>query len=212
MKDIPVFTTENGAASLILREIPYQQTAYVIVQDSLEPEKLLEECRSFCCACGAEFVYATGRGCLEGRPFHTAMWQMQCSAATLGDTDGALWPVQENTLAVWREIYNKKVRCVPNGAWMTMADGMEMLKKGDGYFVHRGETLLGIGRASAGCIDWVAATQPGAGETVVKALAHAVTEEVISLTVASGNKKAVKLYAGLGFIRVKELSRWYRLT
>ncbi len=212
MKDIPVFTTENGAASLILREIPYQQTAYVTVQDSLEPEKLLEECRSFCCACGAEAVYATGHACLERWPFHTAMWQMQCSAATLGDTDGALWPVQEHTLAAWREIYNEKVRRVPNGAWMTMADGAEMLKKGDGYFVHRGETLLGIGRASAGCIDWVAATQPGAGETVVKALAHAVTEEVISLTVASGNKKAVKLYEGLGFIRVKELSRWYRLT
>ena len=43
MKDIPVFTTENGAASLILREIPYQQSAYIILRDTREPEKLTAE-------------------------------------------------------------------------------------------------------------------------------------------------------------------------
>ena len=42
MKDFPVFTTEYGVASLILKEIPYQGTAYITLQDSLEPEKLLE--------------------------------------------------------------------------------------------------------------------------------------------------------------------------
>ena len=29
MKDIPAFTTENGIASLILREIPYREEAYI---------------------------------------------------------------------------------------------------------------------------------------------------------------------------------------
>lgn len=211
MKNIPVFTTENGAATLILKEIPYQQKAYVIIRDSLEPEKLIKECRDFCTACGAEFVYATGHGVLERSPFHTAMWRMRCAAEPLADTDAALWPVQEKTLETWRGIYNEKVRRVPNGAWMTLEDGREMLKKGDGYFVHRGDTLLGIGRASGDAIDWVAAVQPGGGRDVVLALAHALTGETVSLTVASANEKAVRLYENLGFLRAEELSRWYRL-
>ena len=43
MKDIPVFTTENGAASLILREIPYRKRAHIRLQATREPEALLEE-------------------------------------------------------------------------------------------------------------------------------------------------------------------------
>ena len=44
MRNIPVFTTEFGVASLILKEIPYTGIAYVRLQSSLFPEKLLEEC------------------------------------------------------------------------------------------------------------------------------------------------------------------------
>lgn len=211
MKDIPLFTTENGAATLILKEIAYQQAAYVIIRDSLEPEKLVEECKGFCRACGAERIYASGHPILESMPLHTSMWEMSCAASSLEDTDAALWPVQEQTLEAWREIYNEKVVRVPNGAWMTQADGREMLKKGDGYFVHRGGTLLGIGKASGDTIDWVASVQPGAGRDVVQALAHALTAERLTLTVTSVNEKAVRLYEGLGFIRTKEISKWYRI-
>lgn len=211
MRDFPVFTTEYGVASLILKEIPYQGTAFIILQDSLDPEKLLEECVSFCRVCGAEAVFATGHPCLESRPVYTAVWEMRCPSAELPDTDAALFPVQEATLEQWRSIYNKKVRMVPNGAWMTEKDGREMLKKGDGYFVHRDGTLLGIGRASGEMIDWVAAVRPGAGRDVVAALIHAVTADTAVLTVASENRKALSLYESLGFIKTKELSRWYRL-
>ena len=212
MKDLPLFTTEHGVASLILREIPYQQTAYIILRDSLEPEALVRECVDFCRACGGEKIYASGHAVLEENPIHTAMWQMACLRESLADTDAALWPVQEQTLISWREIYNQKVRRVPNGAWMTGADAEEMLQKGDGYFVHRGEKLLGIGRASAQRIDWVASVTPGAGEDVVLALAHAATEEKIELTVASANEKAVALYERLGFLKTAELSQWYRMV
>lgn len=212
MRDFPVFTTEYGVASLILKEIPYQGAAYIILRDSLEPEKLAAECVDFCRVCGAEAVYATGHECLESRPFYTAMWEMRCPAGALPDTDAALWPVQENTLEQWRRIYNEKVRRVPNGAWMTEAEGRKMLEKGDGYFVHRADTLLGIGRASGEIIDWVAAVQPGAGRDVVAALAHAVTEDTVMLTVASANEKAIRLYEKLGFVKSREVSRWYTLV
>ena len=211
MKDIPVFATEYGIASLVLKEIPYQSAAYVTVRDSLEPERLLEECIGFCRACGADRIYATGHSELESRPLYTAMWQMQCSLEALPDTDAALWPVQENTLKQWQQIYNDKVRNLPNGAWMTDADARKMIEKGDGYFIHRGETLLGIGRASGDTIDWVASLQPGAGRDVLLALSHAITEETVLLTVASVNIKAVKLYENLGFLKNKELSRWFQI-
>ena len=211
MRDIPMFTTEYGVASLVLKEIPYQETAYIIIRDSLEPEKLLEECRGFCRACGAEKIYATGHTILEKRPFLTAIWEMRRDTAGIPDTDAALWPVQDQTLDAWRQIYNQKVKSVPNGAWMTEADGKAMLQKGDGYFVHRGGELLGIGRACGEVIDWVASVKPGAGRDVVCALAHALTGDVVTLTVASENHKAVRLYEGLGFLKTKEISRWYEI-
>lgn len=209
MKDIPIFTTEFGVASLVLKEIPYQETAYITIRDSLEPEKLLEECVGFCRACGAEKIYATGHLILESRTLLTAMWEMRRDVAGISDTDAALWPVQEQTLSHWREIYNQKVKNIPNGAWMTETDGKAMLQKGDGYFIHRGGELLGIGRASGEMIDWVASVKPGAGRDAVCALAHALTGDVAVLTVASENKKAVRLYESLGFLKSKEISRWY---
>ena len=211
MKDIPVFTTEHGAATLILKEIPYQETAYIILQDSLEPQALARECADFCRACGAEKIYAAGHEALTAYPFFTAMWEMSCHRESIPDTDAALWPVQEKTLTQWQSIYNEKVKKVPNGAWMTKADAEKMLETGDGYFIHRGETLLGIGRASSDRISWVASLAPGAGADVVKALAHAATEDTISLTVASTNQKAVDLYERLGFLRTAEISKWYKM-
>ena len=211
MKDFPVFTTEYGVASLILKEIPYQGTAYITLQDSLEPEKLLEECVSFCRVCGGEAVFATGHEILEGYPLYTAMWEMRCPWESIPDTDAGLFPVVEDTLEQWRSIYNEKVRRVPNGAWMTQADGRKMLAEGDGYFIHRDGQLLGIGRAAGDTIDWVASVRPGAGRDVVAALNHAVMADAVKLTVASENTKAVALYESLGFVRTRELSRWYQV-
>lgn len=211
MRDFPVFTTEYGVASLVLREIPYQQAAYITLQSTLEPEKLLQECVSFCRACGAEAVYAKGHPYLEAYPLYTAMWELRCPRASIADTDAALWPVQEQTVAKWQEIYNEKVVKLPNGAWMDGKAAREMLQKGDGYFIHRGEELLGIGRACGDTVDWVAAVRKGAGREVVQALCHALTEDTVKLTVASVNEKALALYESLGFIRAREISRWYRV-
>ena len=47
MKDFPFFTTEHGVATLILKEIPYQETAYIILRDSQEPLALAGECVDF---------------------------------------------------------------------------------------------------------------------------------------------------------------------
>lgn len=211
MKDFPVFTTQNGVASLILKQIPYLQTAYIRIQDSMSPDALLQECVDFCRICGAEHIYASGHSVLSAYPLYTAMWHMQCSLKALEQTDAMLFPVQEKTLSAWRDLYNQKVKQLPNGAWMSLKDADDMIKKGDGYFIHRNGVLLGIGRASGDMIDWVASVQNGAGREVVLALAHALVCDTVHLTVASVNEKAVRLYESLGFVKTEEISVWHKI-
>ena len=88
MKDFPFFTTEHGVATLILKEIPYQETAYIILRDSQEPLALAGECVDFCRACGAERIYATGHDVLAAYPLYTAMWEM-----SKGYAASTSWPV-----------------------------------------------------------------------------------------------------------------------
>lgn len=212
MKDIPLFTTEFGVASLILKEIPYRGIAYIRLQATEMPLELLTECIGFCRACGAEFFYATGHPCLAQYPLHTAVLLMRRSTDGLPETDAALFPVLPETLKKWRSIYNARMADVPNASYMTEQDAKAMLKRGDGYFVHRGDQLLGIGMASGGKIDAVISTAAGAGRDAVLALASVLTEDTVSMEVATANQKAVRLYEKLGFTAVKELSRWYHVS
>ena len=209
MKDIPAFATENGVASLILKEIPYRGEAYIHINYSLSPEVLLKECVEFCTMCGAEKIYATGHEILEQYPMYTVMFLMWADRSALPGTDAVLSSVQEQTLQQWQQLYNERMRSVPNAAWMTQKDAQEMLQKGDGYFVHRNGELLGIGRASGNTIDVVIAAKKGAGLDVVCALGQSLTEDILTLIVASENPKAVRLYERLGFVKSAELSRWY---
>ena len=211
MKDIPVFDTEHGVASLFLREIPYRQRAHIKIQSSLDPEKLLDECVAFCRMCGAEWIDAAGHEYLEKYPLITALYSMTCPKASLADTDACVFPVTEENLQHWVDICNERMKDVPNFAWMDMAQGREMLKEGDGYFIHKDGKLLGIGRASGEVIDTVISVIPGMGETVLLALASLLDTDIVRLQVASENHRAIRLYERLGFIKVKELSRWYRV-
>lgn len=211
MQNLPMFTTEYGAASLFLREIPYRGRAHIKIQSSLDPEKLLEECVSFCRMCGAEWIDAAGHDYLEKYPLITALWAMQCPRDALAETDACLFPVTEATVQQWLDIYNERMADVPNAAYMDSRDGRELLNTGDGYFVHRDGLLLGIGKAKDDFIDTVISVEPGAGETVLRALCSALQCETVRLWVASENHCAVRLYQRLGFVKTKELSRWYRV-
>ena len=154
MKDMPLFTTEYGVASLTLSQIPYTKQAYIRFQATAEPERFLTECIDFCKAAGAEHIFATGHSVCEGYPEHTKLLRMQADRSSIGETDAALFPVTSSTLNQWVEIYNQKVLNIPNGAWMTSIAAQKLLQKGDGYFVHRNGELLGIGKASGSEISF----------------------------------------------------------
>lgn len=211
MRNIPVFTTENGVGALVLQEIPYTGNAYVRIHDSAAPQAFLHECVDFCTMAGAKRIYATGHTVLENYPLHTVILQFSCLRESLPETDACVFPVTEGTLSSWRDIYNKKMTGVPNAAWMTDAGAQEMLRKGQGYFVHRGGQLLGIGMVTDGMLAAVASCSPGGGSQVVCALAHALCGDTVLLEAASENQKAMALYGRLGFTAVKEISRWHQL-
>ena len=211
MKDIPMFTTEYGVASLVLKEIPYRKQAHIKLISTQEPEKLLRECVGFCRACGAEYISATGDACLEKYPLVTEMWMMTCPRERIPEADACLFPMTEETVKRWLSIYNERMADVPNAAYLDRKDGKEFLECGDCYFVHKDGKLLGIGKAAEDYVDVITSVEPGMGEMVMRALCSLLTGDMVRVVVASENKRAVGLYERMGFLKTQVVSKWYRI-
>lgn len=211
MKDFPVFTTENGIASLKMSQIPYTGSAYITIEDTCDPKGLIGDCLEFCRAVGAENIYATGHGFLTTYPLHTHIYRMRIAKDAIGDTDAAIFPVTEKTVSGFVSIYNEKMRSVPNAAYLSSDDARKLLEDKNAYFVHRGETLLGIAIGSGGVIHSLAACVPGMGQTVIEAICHALTEDTVELEVASENHRAMRLYERMGFTVSEHLLSWYKI-
>lgn len=208
MKDFPVFPTQHGAASLILKEIPYRGEAYIRIQSTQEPEALLEECVNFCIACGAEKIYAAGHEYLESYPFHTSVYRMTGTIQLREVEIPAMFPVTEQTAGRWREYYNQRMRHVDNAATLEKRDEAR-IAQGNAYFVHQNGNLLGIGWMEENRLCAIASLQPGAGEALCRAMQSLIPQQQMTLEVASTNKKAIALYERMGLIKVEELSSWY---
>lgn len=211
MRDFPMFTTENGVASLVFREVPYRGIAYITIRSSESPEALLKECCDFAAAIGAEKIFASGHDCLRDFPFHTAIYALAADKDRILPGSAAMFPVTEDTLERFRQIYNQKMEAVPNSAYMTLAFAKEMLQKGQGYFVHRNGELLGIGMLDGNEIKALASCRRGQGAEVLRTLCQGIFDNTVCLECASENKKAMALYEQEGFIKQKDLSRWYRV-
>lgn len=212
MRDIPIFTTEFGVASLILKEIPYKNTAYIHIRD-VRPENLqnlLSECAAFCRMAGAEKCYAAGHEGLEAYPLYTAVLEMRGTAWVDKAQLQSLFPVTEATVSRWRSYYNERMRPVDNTATMESRDEKLILESGGAYFVHREGELLGIGWLEDTKLLAVAA-EPGQGKAVMHTLMSLVEEASMTLEVASTNTRAIRLYEKLGFLKTAELRRWYAI-
>ena len=211
MKDIPIFTTDYGVASILLKEVPYRSIAYVRVQDT-QPgalKDLIGECVQFCRAAGAQTVLASGHPAMEDWPCHHSILTMR--GPTWMEPEANLWPVTGDTVTQWREIYNRKMKGVDNAATMTALDEKSIVSSGGAYFVHSAGQLLGIGWIEEGRLLCVAAERPGMGRRVLRTLLTAQGSEWVELEVASTNERAIRLYEGMGFAKTGERSRWYRV-
>ena len=211
MKDFPVFTTEYGVASLILREIPYRQEAYILLQATGQPEELLQECVSFCRVCGAEKIYARGHEFLERYPLHTIIYEMSSETWVDETKVEHLWPVTEQNVASWRKRMNERLAGVDNAATLDARSEKDILSSNGAYFVHHGEEVLGGFWVSGEELLLVAAFQPGAGERVMHTMMSMLPPMRLKLDVVSTNHRAIRFYEKLGFIRTGEKHRWYKV-
>lgn len=211
MKDFPMFDTEFGIASLVLKEIPYKGIAYIILREVWDPENLLKECVSFCRMCGAEIICASGHEILENYPLYTTVLEMQGEAAVEKAALKSLFPVTETTVTQWRNLYNEKMRPIDNAATMTAFDEKRILDSGGAYFVHEDGELLGIGWLADTELLAVAAAKPGVGRAVLNTLMSLIEGARMRLEVASTNERAIRLYEKMGFIPTKEISRWHKI-
>lgn len=213
MQNIPVFTTDTGVSTLILKEIPYKKVAFVRVQD-VQPGGLkahLEECARFCVMAGAERILASGGEDFSGYPLYNVIWRMSMPLLPW-EPEANLWPVTEETVAQWRELYNRGMKPWDNHATLTAQDEPEILASGGAYFVHREGNLLGLGWVQGKELSALVSTQPGMGETVARTLLSLISGDVVTLEVASNNLPAIRLYERMGFVKTGEVSRWYRIS
>ena len=214
MRDFPIFATEYGVVSLLLKEIPYKNTAYIRIREAQEgffPADLAE-CVAFCRMCGAEKIYAAGHEELEGYPLYTAVVQMRTVVRTGEEKVKCLFPVTERTVAQWRSIYNERMAAVDNAATLEGREEKKLLESGGAYFIHDSGKLLGIGWLEEEKLLAVAAVETGAGEAVMHTLLSIREGMTVTLEVASTNERAIRLYEKLGFVKTAEIHRWYDVS
>lgn len=213
MRDFPIFTTDYGVSSLVLREIPYRSEAFIRILDvqagSLAPH--LAECVAFCRMAGAERILAAGEG-LEEYPVYTDMLRMRGIARVERERIACLFPVTEQTVGKWRDIYNSSMKQVATARTLEKRDEGAVLEKEGAYFVHDDGTLLGIGWLQEQKLLAVAAVRKGAGARVMHTLMSLREGQMLELEVASVNAPALRLYQRLGFTAVERLDRWYDCT
>ena len=211
MKDFPLFNTETGVSSLILKEVPYRQEAYIHIQDVLPDgfEAHLAECVSFCRMVGAEKIYAAGSDRLEQYPVHMQLLQLRGTAWVDREKLCSLFPVTEETVSRWRQIYNESMRTVDNAKTLESRDEGKIISSGGAYFIHDNGSLLGIGWMEDTKLLAVASVVRGAGERIMHTVMSLVEGADVTIEVASTNAKAIRLYEKLGFVRSAEVERWY---
>lgn len=209
MKNIPMFTTDAGVASLILEEIPYRNEAYIRIYSATDPEKLIEEAVSFCRTVGADTVFATADVFLEQYPVHTEIFLMQCEKRRIPAGTAQLHLMTEATLQQWCEIYNAHMKNIPNASTITHSKARKLLEENNCYFVHDNGVDLGIGKISENGVDAIVSLVPGRGGDVMLALCGAVHSDMVSVEVAFNNAPAIKLYERLGFVRKQIISKWF---
>lgn len=213
MQDFPFFATETGVSSLTLKEIPYKGIAYIRIQD-VQRENLgdhLSECIRFCRMVGAERIFATGQEALEQYPLYTTVLEMTATAWVDPEKLACLFPVTKETVSRWREIYNTRMADVDNAGTLEAREEGQILDSGGAYFVHEAGEALGIGWLDDCKLLAVAGVKPGAGERVMHTLMSLVEGDTMTLEVASTNARAIALYEKLGFLKTRELCRWYQV-
>lgn len=218
VNDIPVFMAQNGAASLILREIPHRSIAYVQLRRIQALAPLVAECAEFCRGCGAETVLVSqGPEPLPGLVHDHDMLRLRVQKDALPPlTDPVpLLPMTEENDAIYQRVYNRCFAGVSNAATYDRAQIRRIYQKNQQAFLALdGDIPCGMGELHGNELAAVGLLPEFRGKGLSRALTLSLLAlcpgPTVELTAASDNEPALGLYDSLGFTVFQRLSAWYR--
>ena len=217
MKNIPMFTSSCGVATLILREIGWNGCAYVLVRSvwNGQTAQLLEECRGFCRAVGAEAVYASWDANELPAEHAYDMIAMTRHKAGLPAPERAveLEQVTPETAEDYLRIYNQCFRDVPSAASYDRRSLEPLYGEDLAWLARVDGQSAGVAEISKEGLEGIAVLSAfrGLGRDLALSVLPMVPSPTLRLKVASTNHRAIALYDRLGFAPEKTERRWYRL-
>lgn len=217
MKNIPLFTSSYGLATLILREISWSGRAYVLVREIWNDAgaALLDECRSFCRAAGAAEVFAAWAEGNQALPAVHAynMLEMSCAKAALPVGSLPLEPLCPENAEAYLEIYQQCFRDVPSAASYDHKSLEPLYDEDLAWLVPVEGGYGAIAEISRAGLEGIAVLPEhrGLGYPLAATVLQMVPNSTVHLKVASTNHRALMLYRRLGFTESGLARPWYQL-
>ena len=211
MRNIPLFATELGVASLVLEQIKYNKMAYIRIQSSSSLKEFLQECVGFCRAAGAEKIFATGEQIAELYDESVSVIRMMRLREGMERGTSKLVSILPADIEDFRGIYNSAMRNIPNASGMSIQSANEILQQGSGYFVYQEDERIGLGIAEEEWIHGIVSLKKGMGMTIMQALNTVLCGEEIHVELNDSNIAAKTLYERMGFTTYEVVSKWYKI-
>lgn len=220
MNNIPVYLSQGGTATLILREIPHKKTAYIILRSFL-PQMLplmIQDCVDFCKGCGAEqcLLSSEDPDVKISLPKAYEILIMQGNKAQLPplDTPAILSPVTPENDSIYQRIYNQCFGTVSHALTYEHAQLERIYREGHHAFLALTpeEQPWGMGELHTNELAAVGILPEfrGQGKRLTLSLLRHCPGPELTLTVVSDNQKAIGLYEALGFRITGTESTWYQ--
>ena len=219
MNNIPVFTAQGGTATLILREIPVSQRAYILLRTVLPgmEEALVTECASFCRMCGAEQIFASWE---DGElPFLSPAYDiylLHVAKSALPEANPVtLTPMTPDNDAIYQRIYNRCFSPISHALSYDRGQIARIYREHQRAFLAPDENgkPYGIGELHGDELAAIAVLPKyrGRGTDLAISLLKLCPGEDLHVTVASDNEAAIHLYEKLGFHLAGVESKWFRV-
>ena len=216
MKNIPLFTGTHGTASLIFQEIPVSGKAYVLIRSVWTTlPGLLEECRQFCTAVGAEQIFVSyGTEELPGAHAYDLI-AMTCAKKDLPlpAAEMELEPLTPENGEAYLQIYNRSFASVSGAATYGQKDLRRLYDRDLAWLVRKNGGYAAVAEISEEGLEAIAVLPEfaGLGYDLAAAVLQMVPRTTVSLKVAGDNPRARRLYDRLGFRESGIVSRWWKI-
>lgn len=223
MNNIPVYFSKGGTATLILREVSFTGTAYVVVRTVFPGglSELIEDCGAFCRECGATKCYLAMEDGSETDllPHSYDIYSMKGSKALFPAAPAPfrLEAMTRDNDRLYLDLYNRCFAGVTHALTYDHGQLQRIHRTGQRAFIVYDEAGLpcGMGELHDNQLAAVGLLPEYRGKgrslPLTLQLLSYCPGDTITLTVVSDNEAAIALYENLSFRITAIESRWYRV-